>query len=85
MLKEYRERQEEWNRRASTLEEVTAARDKAKAHHDKLGQDRFDKFMQGFNNISNKLKEMYQVRQGLLLSDELNANCCVDDHIGRKR
>ena len=47
--------------RAKYLEEVTALRDAQKAKYDGLRKQRLDEFMTGFNLISAKLKEMYQV------------------------
>lgn len=67
VLKEYREREQEFVRRADVLAEKTAERDAQKAKHDALCKDRFDRFMKGFIDISNKLKEMYQVRQRALV------------------
>ena len=83
VLKDYRKREEEFLRRAADLEEVTKLRDAKKAEYDGLRKQRLDEFMTGFNTISLKLKEMYQV-------------CCfshmpcgvaqfhVDDHTRRK-
>ena len=62
VLKEYRKREEEFLRRAHELEEVTTQRDGAKKLYDELRKQRLDEFMAGFNIISAKLKEMYQVR-----------------------
>ena len=62
MLKEYRKREQEFLNRAKDLEEVTNQRDAAKANYDGLRKQRLDEFMTGFNAISAKLKEMYQVR-----------------------
>lgn len=63
VIKEYRRRDEQFLERARELEETTAARDAQKASYDNLCQTRFNTFMKGFNEISNKLKEMYQVRR----------------------
>ena len=62
VIKEYRARETEWGHRAEAFTQATADRDAQKALYDKLCKDRHDKFMEGFNDISNKLKEMYQVR-----------------------
>ena len=62
VLKEYRKREQEFLNRAKDLEEVTNQRDAAKANYDGLRKQRLDEFMTGFNAISAKLKEMYQVR-----------------------
>lgn len=61
VLKDYRKREEEFFKRASDLEEVTKLRDGKKAEYDSLRKQRLDEFMTGFNTISLKLKEMYQV------------------------
>lgn len=61
MLKEYRKREQEFLSRAKDLEEVTAERDAQKATYDGLRKQRLDEFMTGFNLISAKLKEMYQM------------------------
>ncbi|ETW86671.1 hypothetical protein HETIRDRAFT_58645 [Heterobasidion irregulare TC 32-1] len=61
VLKEYRKREEEFLRRAKELEDTTNLRDAEKAKYDSLGKQRLDEFMAGFNTISLKLKEMYQM------------------------
>ena len=65
LLEEYRKREAEFLSRAKDLEDVTAARDAAKDHFDKLRKTRLDEFMSGFNAISSKLKEMYQVMRSV--------------------
>lgn len=60
-LKEYRKREAEFLDRAQDLEKVTARRDAHKKKYDELRKARLDEFMSGFNIISSKLKEMYQV------------------------
>lgn len=62
MLEEYRRREEEYLERAKDLEEITLQRDGVKREYDDLRKRRLDEFMAGFNVISQKLKEMYQVR-----------------------
>jgi hypothetical protein len=87
VLKEYKKREEEFLRRAKDLDDVTAARDAEKQKYDDLRKRRLDEFMAGFNLISLKLKEMYQVRasrshvmlRGVILIGG------IDDHFGRKR
>lgn len=72
VLKEYKKREQEFLSRAKDLEEVTALRDAQKAKYDGLRKQRLDEFMTGFNMISAKLKEMYQVRskvQMLIITD----------------
>jgi structural maintenance of chromosome 4 len=48
--------------RAKDLDTITAERDSQKTKYDGLRKQRLDEFMSGFNLISLKLKEMYQVR-----------------------
>ncbi|KAF9469527.1 RecF/RecN/SMC N terminal domain-containing protein [Collybia nuda] len=61
VLKEYRKREEEFLNRAKDLENITDQRDKQKQAYDGLRKQRLDEFMAGFNLISLKLKEMYQM------------------------
>lgn len=63
VLDEYRRRLAEYNERKKDLDAVTAERDTIKNEVDTLRKARLDEFMQGFNIISQKLKEMYQVRR----------------------
>lgn len=61
VLKDYRKREEEFLRRAQDLDQVTEQRDAKKQEYDNLRKQRLDEFMSGFNTISLKLKEMYQM------------------------
>ncbi|CDO73402.1 hypothetical protein BN946_scf185013.g36 [Trametes cinnabarina] len=61
VLKDYRQREEEFLRRAADLDEVTKLRDEKKEEYDTLRKRRLDEFMAGFSAISLKLKEMYQM------------------------
>jgi hypothetical protein len=61
VLAEYRKREAEFLNRAKDLEKITALRDAQKNRFDELRKTRLDEFMSGFNMISSKLKEMYQV------------------------
>lgn len=61
VLKEYKQREQEFLNRAQDLENTTNLRDCQKAKYDGLRKQRLDEFMAGFNLISLKLKEMYQV------------------------
>lgn len=61
VLKEYKRREEEFLNRAKDLEDITNQRDAQKQKYDGLRKQRLDEFMAGFNLISLKLKEMYQV------------------------
>lgn len=62
VLQEFRRRQAEFDERQADLNKVTAERDSGKTRYDDLRQTRHFEFMAGFNAISSKLKEMYQVR-----------------------
>ena len=46
------------------LDTVTGERDKCRGEFEDLRKQRLDQFMSGFSIITNKLKEMYQVRGG---------------------
>ncbi|KAF8129892.1 RecF/RecN/SMC [Boletus edulis] len=61
VLKDYKRREEEFLRRAKDLDQITDARDAQKQKYDNLRRQRLDEFMAGFNLISLKLKEMYQM------------------------
>lgn len=74
VLKEYKQRELEFLNRAKDLDKITSERDAEKAKYDSLRKQRLDEFMAGFNLISLKLKEMYQVctgwSLGFFLSDK---------------
>ncbi|KAG2182444.1 hypothetical protein INT43_007374 [Umbelopsis isabellina] len=61
VLEEYRRREQEYEERANDLAQVTRMRDTVKTEQDNLMKARLDEFMQGFNIITQKLKEMYQM------------------------
>ncbi|KAF9561610.1 RecF/RecN/SMC protein [Agrocybe pediades] len=61
VLKEYKQREAEFFKRAKDLDAITADRDAQKAVYDGLRKQRLDEFMAGFSLISMKLKEMYQM------------------------
>ncbi|KAF9182481.1 hypothetical protein BGZ51_004708 [Haplosporangium sp. Z 767] len=61
VLDEYKKREEEYLARAKDLEEMTARREEAKKAYDELRKRRLDEFMAGFQIISLRLKEMYQM------------------------
>lgn len=61
VLRDYRRRLEEYQRRKDDLNESVAKRDSIKKQCDDLKQKRLDEFMTGFNTISMKLKDMYQM------------------------
>lgn len=61
VLKDYRQREEEFLRRAAEFDKITKLRDAKKEEYEALRKRRLDEFMAGFSAISLKLKEMYQV------------------------
>ncbi|KAK3807102.1 MAG: putative nuclear condensin complex subunit Smc4 [Linnemannia elongata] len=61
VLEEYKKREEEYLSRAKDLEEITIRREEAKKDYDDLRKKRLDEFMAGFQIISMRLKEMYQM------------------------
>ncbi|KAF9941717.1 hypothetical protein BGZ65_001951 [Modicella reniformis] len=61
VLDEYKKRDEEYLARAKDLEEITLRREEAKKAYDELRKRRLDEFMAGFQVISLRLKEMYQM------------------------
>ncbi|KAI1790910.1 RecF/RecN/SMC protein [Ganoderma leucocontextum] len=61
VLKDYQKREEEFLRRAADLSEVSKLRDEKKAQCENLKSRRLKQFLDGFNQISLKLKEMYQM------------------------
>ncbi|KAG0252496.1 hypothetical protein BG011_006944 [Mortierella polycephala] len=61
VLDEYKKREEEYLARAKDLEDITARREEAKKAYDELRKRRLDEFMAGFQIISLRLKEMYQM------------------------
>ena len=60
-VREYREKEAEYNQRVAALESATTQRDALRKDHDGLRKQRLDEFMAGFHTISLKLKEMYQM------------------------
>ncbi|KAF7298253.1 SMC hinge domain-containing protein [Mycena chlorophos] len=61
VLKEYKKQEKVYFERVAELDATTKARDAEKAKYDGLRKRRLDEFMTGFNLISLKLKEMYQM------------------------
>ncbi|ANB14397.1 condensin subunit SMC4 [Sugiyamaella lignohabitans] len=61
ILKDYKRRVEEHDARRLALNESVTARDTVKKMCDDLRNRRLEEFMTGFNSISGKLKEMYQM------------------------
>ncbi|KAK9271730.1 hypothetical protein L1049_002093 [Liquidambar formosana] len=60
-ISEYRRKVSLYNERVEDLNVVTQQRDDIKKQYDEWRKKRLDEFMAGFNTISLKLKEMYQV------------------------
>ncbi|CAK8566745.1 unnamed protein product [Lathyrus sativus] len=60
-IAEYRKKVALYNERVEELNAVTQERDDIKKQYDDLRKKRLDEFMEGFNAISLKLKEMYQM------------------------
>ncbi|KAL2003272.1 hypothetical protein VTN02DRAFT_4482 [Thermoascus thermophilus] len=61
VIEEYRRRVAEHESRSADLQQALAARDNAKSRLDSLRSARLTGFMEGFNIISMRLKEMYQM------------------------
>jgi structural maintenance of chromosome 4 len=61
-LEEYQRRETEFKERSKDLEQTTTTRDSSKKLCDDLRKRRLEEFMHGFNIISLRLKEMYQVQ-----------------------
>ncbi|KAJ1916560.1 Structural maintenance of chromosomes protein 4 [Mycoemilia scoparia] len=61
ILGEYIKRARDYNTKSKSLEEITKQRDDAQNQFDELRKRRLDEFMAGFNKISYRLKEMYQM------------------------
>ncbi len=57
----WRKKEDEYCRRAEELRALTESRDAVRSEHDALRKRRLEDFMAGFNAISLKLKEMYQM------------------------
>nr|XP_016513692.1 PREDICTED: structural maintenance of chromosomes protein 4-like [Nicotiana tabacum] len=60
-ISEYRSKVSVYNERVQELNSVTQERDDIKKQYDEWRKRRLDEFMAGFNTISLKLKEMYQM------------------------
>ncbi|KAL6551563.1 Structural maintenance of chromosomes protein 4 [Orobanche gracilis] len=60
-ITEYRKKVSLYNERVGDLNSVTQERDDIKKQYDEWRKMRLDEFMAGFNTISLKLKEMYQM------------------------
>nr|GEV10124.1 structural maintenance of chromosomes protein 4 [Tanacetum cinerariifolium] len=60
-ISDYRKKVSVYNERVEELNVVTNERDETKKQYDEWRKKRLDEFMAGFNTISLKLKEMYQM------------------------
>ncbi|CAH9093166.1 unnamed protein product [Cuscuta epithymum] len=60
-ISEYKKKVSLYNGRVEELNAVTKERDDIKRQYDEWRKRRYDEFMAGFNTISLKLKEMYQM------------------------
>ncbi|RHZ78261.1 hypothetical protein Glove_166g207 [Diversispora epigaea] len=73
VLTEYKRCKDEYLSRVKDLEEITALRDECKSEYDDLRKTRLEEFMHGFTQISQKLKEMYQM---ITLGGNAELECC---------
>ncbi|NP_001027927.1 structural maintenance of chromosomes protein 4 [Takifugu rubripes] len=60
-IAEYRKKEELYLQRVAQLDQITTERDKFKCAYEDLRKQRLNEFMTGFNMITNKLKENYQM------------------------
>ncbi|XP_077422649.1 structural maintenance of chromosomes protein 4 [Vanacampus margaritifer] len=60
-IAEYKKKEEQYLQRVAQLDEVTTERDNFKRGYEDLRKQRLSEFMSGFNMITNKLKENYQM------------------------
>ncbi|XP_068624206.1 structural maintenance of chromosomes protein 4 [Battus philenor] len=60
-IQDYRTKEELYLRRAAELDEITNRRNEMRALYDQLRKKRTTDFLCGFNTITTKLKEMYQM------------------------
>ncbi|XP_048397870.1 structural maintenance of chromosomes protein 4 isoform X2 [Stegostoma tigrinum] len=60
-IEEYKKKEELYLRRVAELDEITNERDKFRRAFEDLRKQRLNEFMAGFNMITNKLKENYQM------------------------
>ncbi len=61
-IQEFKRKEQLHQQRLEELDQVTGQRDEARKDFEGMRKQRLDKFMAGFSIITNKLKEMYQVR-----------------------
>ncbi|KAI8423716.1 hypothetical protein MSG28_012747 [Choristoneura fumiferana] len=60
-IQDYKTKEELYLKRAAELDEITAQRNEMRALYDQLKKRRTTDFLSGFNTITAKLKEMYQM------------------------
>ncbi|XP_045454973.1 structural maintenance of chromosomes protein 4 [Melitaea cinxia] len=60
-IQDYRTKEELYLKRAAELDEITTKRNEMRALFDQLKKKRTTDFLSGFNTITSKLKEMYQM------------------------
>ncbi|XP_034826379.1 structural maintenance of chromosomes protein 4 [Maniola hyperantus] len=60
-IQDYRTKEELYLKRAAELDEITTKRNEMRALYDQLRKKRTTDFLCGFNTITTKLKEMYQM------------------------
>jgi len=60
-IAEYRKKEADYLSRVSDLDQITSERNEARKQHEDLRRLRLEKFMDGFSQITLKLKEMYQM------------------------
>lgn len=61
MIGRFRAKDREYKLREKELDDVTTRRDTVRKEFDDLRKQRLTEFMDGFNTITLKLKEMYQM------------------------
>lgn len=61
VIDEYQKKRDVYMDRIKVLEEITNKRNEMRKLHDDIKKRRYTEFMQGFNIITHKLKEMYQM------------------------
>jgi len=60
-IAEFRKKESDYLSRVSDLDQITSERNEARKEHEDLRRLRLEKFMDGFSQITLKLKEMYQM------------------------
>ncbi|KAM3962224.1 structural maintenance of chromosomes 4-like protein gluon [Aphomia sociella] len=60
-IQDYRTKEELYLKRAAELDDITTKRNEMRALYDQLRKKRTTDFLSGFNTITTKLKEMYQM------------------------